>query len=503
LRLIGKLAALRIVGLLLALYAIGTDWLTSWHDMGFAGRGLLDEPAHLATALIALGAITRVHGRLPDPRFCWAMLVCSVAIDVDHIPEQLGIWALTEGTPRPYTHALWTVLVLAAASLICRRLSRRPAALVLGGAAAGLAAHFLRDIATAPMAFWLPVSEDSVQVAYFWYVLAMAALIAIPPVPSGFRLGNALTSYRVHVTAFGRVRGSWLLLASRLSPAFRGRPMTVPVPMPGTEASVTVRLGTSDVDVYAGVFMAGKYAWKFAEPPKVIVDAGAYIGLSAVYFAIRYPDAVIIAIEPGADNFELLAKNTAGFPNIRLVRAALWTDSGEISLSDPGEGAWGLRVAAPGSPGHAPVEDLVRAVTVDEIRAEQGLDKIDLLKMDIEGTERELFAAAESWLPAVRAIHIELHDRVKDGCSAAFFTAVSEFRVERHRGETVLVTRVDPQPDSVCALPLPAGRGTPAWDGDHDAVTTCDRDSDGDHGQHRLDLKLPDGVPVLQPQGHH
>jgi inner membrane protein len=194
LRLIGKLAALRVVGLLLALYAMGIDWLTSWHDMGFVGRGLLDEPAHLATALVLLGAIIRVRGRMPDPRFCWAMLICSVAIDIDHIPEALGSWALTEGTPRPYTHALWIVLVFAAAYLVARLRSRPAAALIFGGAAVGLAAHFLRDIATAPMAFWLPVSEESVQVSYWWYVLALAVLIVLPPVPARLRSGASGTS---------------------------------------------------------------------------------------------------------------------------------------------------------------------------------------------------------------------------------------------------------------------------------------------------------------------
>jgi FkbM family methyltransferase len=440
LRLIGKLAALRVVALLLALYAIGTDWLTGWHDMGFVGRGLLDEPAHLATALIALGALIRVRGRLPDPRFCWAMLVCSVAIDVDHVPEQLGIWALTEGTPRPYTHALWTVLLLAAAAIFCWLLSRRPAALVLGGAAAGLAAHFLRDIATAPMAFWLPLSQASVQVPYFWYPLTMAAAIAIPPVPSGFWLGYLGMSFRAYARTFGYVAGTGLLLATWARPGGSGRRVTVPVP--GSTALVTLRLGTSDIAMFDQAFRRAPFAWTFAEPPQTIVDAGAYIGLSAVKLAARYPGALIIAVEPDAENFELLTKNTASFPNVRPVRAALWTHSGEISLADPGRGAWGLQVTEPDSTG-----ERIRAITLDELLREHDLAQVDLLKMDIEGSEKEIFADPESWLPAVRAIYAVLHDKLKDGCSEAFFAAVGDFRVEQRRGDIVFVTRVARQPD--------------------------------------------------------
>ena len=107
LRWLARNAAKRPVGVVLALYAFGTDWLTGWHGMNFAMRGLLDEPAHLATALIILGALVRFRGSVPDPRFIATMLICSVAIDVDHLPAEFGSNALTNGTPRPYTHALW------------------------------------------------------------------------------------------------------------------------------------------------------------------------------------------------------------------------------------------------------------------------------------------------------------------------------------------------------------------------------------------------------------
>ena len=188
LRWIARTAAKRPVGVLLALYAFGTDWLTGWHGMNFAMRGLLDEPAHLATALIILGALVRFRGSLPDQRFGWTMLVCSVLIDVDHLPAEFGSNALTNGTPRPYTHALWVVIALTLAWAVARffrlRSGRpRPAAveLILAGAAWGVAAHFVRDIATAPMSFWWPVTDLSVQVPYWWYVVALLVIIALPP----------------------------------------------------------------------------------------------------------------------------------------------------------------------------------------------------------------------------------------------------------------------------------------------------------------------------------
>jgi inner membrane protein len=193
-------AAKRWVGVLLALYTFATDGLTGWHAMNFAMRGLLDEPAHLATALVMLGALIRVRGKLPDQRFGWTMLACAVLIDLDHVPDEFGSDVLTNGTPRPYTHALWVVIALtlawAAARFFAVRAGRpRPASveLILAGAAWGVAAHFLRDIATAPMSFWWPVTYMAVEVPYWWYVAALAVIIAIGPVRRGHRFGRAAT----------------------------------------------------------------------------------------------------------------------------------------------------------------------------------------------------------------------------------------------------------------------------------------------------------------------
>ena len=87
--------------------------------------------------------------------------------------------------------------------------------------------------------------------------------------------------------------------------------------------------------MFVHVFRWGEYAWEFAESPQVIVDAGAYTGLSTAFFALRYPAAKIIAIEPDEANFELLLRNTAAFANVQAVRAALWVESGSVVLADP------------------------------------------------------------------------------------------------------------------------------------------------------------------------
>jgi hypothetical protein len=199
-RWIATAAAKRWVGVLLALYVVGTDRLSGWQGMNFAMRGLLDWPAHIATALVILGALVRVRRKLPDQRFGWTMLACSVLIDIDHLPEEFGSELLTNGTPRPYMHALWTVLVLALAWAATRFIvirSGRPRAamaeLILAGAASGVAAHFVRDIATAPMSLWWPMTDMELQVHYRWYLLALAVIIAIGPIGQDPRRPSAAT----------------------------------------------------------------------------------------------------------------------------------------------------------------------------------------------------------------------------------------------------------------------------------------------------------------------
>ena len=258
---------------------------------------------------------------------------------------------------------------------------------------------------------------------------------------------RAWPQFTSYVRCFGPARGVAALGMVRCWPGSRGRLMDVPIP--GSPRSVLVRLGTSDINVFVHVFRWGEYGYEFAESPRVIVDAGAYTGLSTAYFAIRYPAARIIAIEPDEANFELLLRNTAGFANVQAVRAALWVENGSVALADPGYGPWALRLAGPAGDGTT-----VPAITMDDVLRDYQLDTIDLLKVDIEGSEKELFAAADSWIGRVDAICLELHDRFKPGCSRAFYRAVEDFRTEFRLGEDVLVLRDESRLSPVSATPV-------------------------------------------------
>jgi len=177
----------RGVSLALAAAIAVTDHVIHQQQLPFVPRALMDEPCHLATAMIVLGALTRWRGRPPGRWFVWAMLSASVLIDLDHLPEQFGSDILTAGTPRPYTHALWVAAVLAVVAVAARlryRASGSAGAGILAGMAAGatwgVGAHFLRDVATAPIALWWPASSTGVQVPNWWYLAVLLVLATRP-----------------------------------------------------------------------------------------------------------------------------------------------------------------------------------------------------------------------------------------------------------------------------------------------------------------------------------
>lgn len=74
----------------------------------------------------------------------------------------------------------------------------------------------------------------------------------------------------------------------------------------------------------------------------LIIDAGANIGASAVYFAYSFPKAQVVAIEPEQSNFDLLKANTEG-TSVQCIHAALHATAGQVNVVDTGQGYWGFR----------------------------------------------------------------------------------------------------------------------------------------------------------------
>ena len=233
--------------------------------------------------------------------------------------------------------------------------------------------------------------------------------------------------------------GAWLAGRSLLfNVAFEAA-----VQVPGLRCPVHIRLLSSDVVVLQQVFLDKEYSWELPAEPRIIIDAGANIGITSVFFASQYPEARIIALEPEGRNYELLRKNIGPYPNIIAVRAALWRESGSINVVDPAEGNWGFRTQDKTALIVHPICSAVRAVTLNSLMADLGLEQVDLLKVDIEGAEKEVFASSRDWVQRVRTILIELHDRFATGCSRSVYRATEDFEYEDRKGEVICFSRAN------------------------------------------------------------
>lgn len=204
---------------------------------------------------------------------------------------------------------------------------------------------------------------------------------------------------------------------------------------------ILIRPNTSDFSTFRQVFMNDEYGFEFSEPPHTIVDAGANIGLASLYFAQRFPQAKIFSLEPDRSNFDMLTSNTRLHPQIVPLKYALWDKNMMLEIVDGGHDKWGLQVREAED---NPSRD-VQGVNLEYLMTKHNIKQIDLLKIDIEGAEWELFHGNfQQWLPRVKVLVIELHDHLRPGCSAVFNNAIKTIRHRiAHKGENIIIHNLD------------------------------------------------------------
>lgn len=223
----------------------------------------------------------------------------------------------------------------------------------------------------------------------------------------------------------------------------------------GIKEPFFLRMGTADIGTYILIFVNEEYNFKTKYDPKLIIDAGANIGLTSIYFANKFPNAKIISIEPEKNNFEMLKRNVKSYNNIIPLYSALWHKNENIELIDAGLGTDGfITINKNGMndiysnlPTHksnvfsANKSYQVPGKTVDTIIKDFGLQSVDILKVDIEGSEKEVFENSSLWIDKVNSIVIELHDFMKPGCSRSFYNGSNGFDNEWAHGESIFISR--------------------------------------------------------------
>lgn len=174
------------------------------------------------------------------------------------------------------------------------------------------------------------------------------------------------------------------------------------------------KASSSDIFVFFQVFIAQGYKplldfLKQREvEPTTIVDAGANVGYFSILINSLYPDAKIVCIEPSESNVNCLKKNIKHCANnVEIVPAALWSNDRKLEMKNEHAEEWTFQLTD-----RSPSAGKYDGISLTSLMMKFGLQKIDILKIDIEGAEAILFSDMDfiSKLDKVAILAMEIHD---------------------------------------------------------------------------------------------
>jgi FkbM family methyltransferase len=179
----------------------------------------------------------------------------------------------------------------------------------------------------------------------------------------------------------------------------------------GLRDPLLFRLGSTDILVIEEIFLKGEYDCVLnsdLKDPALIVDLGANSGYSVRLWSQKYTTGRIIAVEPDPENARMCRMNCRlgkCLDRVDVIPAFVGGREGKATLINSGS-EWSYTMSKGAESGKQSID----VMTIPQILAQVGAKGcIDLLKCDIEGTERELFEHAHDWLRRVRNIVVELH----------------------------------------------------------------------------------------------
>jgi FkbM family methyltransferase len=174
----------------------------------------------------------------------------------------------------------------------------------------------------------------------------------------------------------------------------------------------------SDLQVFEQLMLHNEYVPaieilnEFGIKPSTMIDAGANIGLATIYFKAFFPDLSVLAIEPSTP---IYVRAKTHFDNNQLtdvttMNAAVWCENTRLQIDNSfGDGEdWATRTIQ-----GKDEQGTVDAFSIPTLLAKMNWQQVDILKMDIEGAESDVFRdrqEVENWLGLVQCLIIEIHD---------------------------------------------------------------------------------------------
>jgi len=170
----------------------------------------------------------------------------------------------------------------------------------------------------------------------------------------------------------------------------------------------------------------------------LVIVCGANTGSSSIFFALLFPQATIVALEPSSDNFELLCRNANFYRSILPIHAGVWDKKTYLRIVNPTDEPFMYKTleCGPSDP------DALATLTIADIFERFPDGEPLLIDIDVEGAERALFRNNTGWVERMPLISIELHGRLmpEQGTSASFLALVARMHCDLLvRGETIFI----------------------------------------------------------------
>lgn len=194
---------------------------------------------------------------------------------------------------------------------------------------------------------------------------------------------------------------------------------------------------SSDMDVFSQIYRYMEYKpvvevfqKHFPNDKKLnFIDAGSNIGLTSVYFSTFFPDSRFITIEPDDSNFETMSFNLSanGVIATEKVKGGVWSTNSFLRIVSDfrDQNDWSFRVE------ETATETNLRAYSINYLMEKNHFQTIDILKIDIEGSEKEVLTSSKadvSYLAKTKCVAIEIHDEFD--CREAIYEVLRNYDFE-------------------------------------------------------------------------